>query len=165
MLGDEAVGLAVDPDIGNHGRDHAGVTSVRQSDIKLNGGLTCAGARIVPLTTKSEFRTLLETVCKHVLDDAGSPYPKDADLLKLWALAAEELHLAPHQHQETVFKTILGNYQAVVNNLGAIRNRVGDAHHGRRPVKPKPRHAELAVNLAGTIAAFLVSTWRERASE
>jgi Abortive infection C-terminus len=111
-------------------------------------------------------RTLLETVCKHVLDDAGAPYPGDADLPKLWALAAEELRLAPHQHQETVFKTILGNCQAVVNNLGAIRNRVGDAHgQGRRPVKPKPRHAELAVNLAGTMAAFLVSTWQERNSE
>jgi hypothetical protein len=48
--------------------------------------------------------------------------------------------------QEGVFKAILGNCQAVVNNLGAIRNRVGDAHgQGRRPVKPKARHAELAV--------------------
>jgi hypothetical protein len=49
------------------------------------------------------------------------------------------------------------------NNLAAIRNRVGDAHgQGRRPVKPKSRHAELAVNLAGTMASFLVSTWMDR---
>ena len=108
-------------------------------------------------------RTLLETVCKYVLDDTGAPYPDAADLPKLWALAAEQLNLAPHQHQEGVFKAILGNCQAVVNNLGAIRNRVGDAHgQGRRPVKPKARHAELAVNLAGTMAAFLVATWKER---
>jgi Abortive infection C-terminus len=108
-------------------------------------------------------RTLLETVCKHILDDAGIPYPDDADLPKLWALAAEQTNLAPNQHQESVFKAILGNCQSVVNNLGAIRNRVGDAHgQGRRPVKPKSRHAELAVNLAGTMAAFLVATWKER---
>jgi hypothetical protein len=108
-------------------------------------------------------RTLLETVCKHVLDDVGAPYPDDADLPKLWALAAEQLNLAPHQHQEGVFKAILGNCQSVVNNLGAIRNRVGDAHgQGRRPVKPKARHAELAVNLAGTMGSFLVATWKER---
>lgn len=107
-------------------------------------------------------RTLLETVCKHVLDDAQATYPDDADLPKLWALAAEQLNLAPHQHQETVFKAILGNCQSVVNNLGAIRNRIGDAHgQGRRPVRPKARHAELAVNLAGTMAAFLVATWQE----
>jgi abortive infection Abi-like protein len=110
-------------------------------------------------------RTLLETVCKHILDDADAPYPSDADLPKLWALTAEQLNLAPHQHQEGIFKAILGNCQAVVNNLGAIRNRVDDAHgQGRRPVKPKARHAELAVNLAGTMAAFLVETWEETTS-
>ena len=110
-------------------------------------------------------RTLIETVCKHILDDAGASYPNDADLPKLWALAAEETNLAPNQHQEAVFRAILGNCQSVVNYLAAIRNQVGDAHgQGRRPVKPKPRHAELAVNLAGTMAAFLVATWIEHNS-
>ena len=28
-----------------------------------------------------------------------------------------------------------------------------------------PRHAELAVNLAGTVAAFLVATWSEKAQK
>jgi hypothetical protein len=108
-------------------------------------------------------RTLLETVCKHVLEDSQAEFPDDADLPKLWALASEQLNLAPQQHQENVFKAILGNCQAVVNNLGAIRNRIGDAHgQGRRPVRPKPHHAELAVNLAGTMAALLVATWQEQ---
>jgi hypothetical protein len=111
-------------------------------------------------------RMLVETVCKHIMDDSGASYPDDADLPKLWALAAEQLNLAPQQHQEGVFKAILGNCQSVVNHLAAIRNRVGDAHgQGRRPVKPKPRHAELAVNLAGTMAAFLVATWTERGKD
>ena len=45
-----------------------------------------------------------------------------------------------------------------------MRNKIGDAH-GMRPraVKRKPRHAELAVNLAGTMASFLAATWREAA--
>jgi Abortive infection C-terminus len=109
-------------------------------------------------------RTLLETVCKYILDDARVAYADDTDLPKLWGLVAEELNLAPAQHQENVFKAILGNCQAVVNNLAAIRNRAGDAHgQGRRQVKPKARHAELAVNLAGTMASFLVTTWKEKA--
>jgi hypothetical protein len=108
-------------------------------------------------------RMLLETVCKHILDEAQIAYADNADLPKLWALAAESLNLAPHQHQEGVFKAILGNCQSVVNHLGAIRNKIGDAHgQGRRPVKPKARHAELAVNLAGTMAAFIISTWKDR---
>lgn len=110
-------------------------------------------------------RTLLESVCKHVLDDIGIDYPDDADLPKLWSMSAEALNLAPHQHQEKLFKTILGNCQSIVNTLGALRNKIGDAHGaGRRPVKPRPRHAELAVNLAGTMAAFLIATLKERSS-
>jgi len=108
-------------------------------------------------------RTLLETVCKHVLDDAGATYPDDADLPKLWGMASERLNLAPSQHYEESFKAILGSCQQIVNRLGTLRNKISDAHgQGRRPVRPKPRHAELAVNLAGTMAAFLVATWKER---
>jgi len=108
-------------------------------------------------------RSLLETVCKHILDDLETNYDENADLPKLWSLFAEQLNLAPSQHKETVFRAFLGNCQAVVGNLAAIRNRIGDAHgHGRRPVKPQPRHAELVVNLAGTMASFLVATWQER---
>ena len=108
-------------------------------------------------------RTLLESVCKYILDDAGIDYPSNADLPKLWRQCAEELNLAPSQHQETTFKSILGNCQSIVNSLGTIRNKIGDAHGtGRRPVRPKLRHAELSVNLAGTMASFLVSTWKDR---
>lgn len=58
-------------------------------------------------------RKLLETVCMHILDDARVPYPDDTDLPKLWELAAEQLNLAPRQREEKVFKSILGNCQAV----------------------------------------------------
>ncbi len=110
-------------------------------------------------------RTLLESVCKHILDDAGIEYPDNVDLPKLWAMCSEHLNLAPQQHDEQIFKTILWNCQSVVNSLAAIRNKVGDAHGtGRRSVKPKARHAELAVNLAGTMASFLISTWQERSA-
>ncbi len=105
-------------------------------------------------------RTLLETVCKHILDSCSIPYNDKEELPGLHALAIEQLNLAPSQHTEPIFKTILGNCQAVVNGLGTMRNRLGDAHgRAMRQVKPAPRHAELAVNLAGTMASFLVSTW------
>lgn len=106
-------------------------------------------------------RSLLETVCKHILDDAGKFYPGDIDLPRLWGMTAEILKLSPSQHQEPIFKAILGNAQAVVGGLAAIRNKAGDAHgQGRTGVRAQARHAELAVNLAGTMAAFLVSTWQ-----
>jgi hypothetical protein len=111
-------------------------------------------------------RTLLESVCKHLLDDMGQTYEEKADLPKLYVQCASALNLAPDQHTEKSFKTILGNCQSVVNELGSLRNKISDAHgRGRRPVKPAPRHAELAVNLAGTVSAFLIATWSEKTSK
>ena len=105
-------------------------------------------------------RTLLETVCKRILDDAGDKYDEGEELPKLYQMTAERLSLAPSQHAEEAFKRILGSCQNVVNTLGTLRNKIGDAHgRGGKPVKVKPRHAALAVNLAGSMATFLVETW------
>jgi hypothetical protein len=111
-------------------------------------------------------KTLLDSVCKHIIEESGASYGENDDLPKLYAIAADCLRLAPSQHTETVFKAILGNCQAVVGQLAAIRNKLGDSHgQGKRQVKPLPRHAELAVNLAGSAAMFLVATFNARAAE
>jgi hypothetical protein len=108
-------------------------------------------------------KTLLETICKHILDEAGQDYGDNDDLPKLYNAAATTLQLAPTQHTEQVFKSILGNCQSIVGNLAGLRNKLGDSHgQGKRHVKPSARHAELAVNLAGSVAMFLVATWNAR---
>jgi len=107
-------------------------------------------------------RTLLETVCKFILDQQSVSYDDTADLPKLYRTTAESL-IAPSQHSEAVFKQVLGGCTAVIEGLGALRSRLGDAHgKGRRGVKPAPRHAHLAVNLAGAMATYLVETFRAR---
>lgn len=108
-------------------------------------------------------RTLLESVCKHILDAANTPYDDNTDLPKLYAMAAKQINLSPSQHTEQLFKQILGGCQTVVEGIGALRNRHSDAHgKGVSGTKPAPRHAELAVNLAGTMATFLLQTWEAR---
>jgi hypothetical protein len=108
-------------------------------------------------------RTLLESVCKHVLDSVGETYEDSADLPKLYALMAKQLNLSPSQHTEQLFKQILGGCQTVVEGLGAMRNRHSDAHgKGKSGTKPAPRHAELAVNLSGAMATFLLQTLEAR---
>lgn len=104
-------------------------------------------------------RTLLESVCKHILEEAGVPFDDSADISKLYRQTSECLQLAPTQHTAQVFKQILGGCTAVVEGLGALRNRLSDAHGtGKAAVKPAPRHAELAVNLAGALAVYLLAT-------
>jgi hypothetical protein len=113
-------------------------------------------------------RALLESVCKHILDDEAAPgtgYGPGDDLPKLYRLASEKLNLAPSQHSEEAFKRILGGATSVVEGLGSLRNKVGDAHgKGKRPVKPQARHAHLSVNMAGAMALFLVQTWESRST-
>ncbi len=106
-------------------------------------------------------RTLLETVCKYILDKRGVEYnDNNIELAQLYKAATKELNLAPEQHQEEIFKQILGGCSNVVHGLGSLRNRLGDAHgKGERRVKPSARHAKLAVNLSGAMALFLVETF------
>lgn len=107
--------------------------------------------------------TLLEEVCKHIIEDSGSRWEDNWNIPKLYAEASKVLNLAPSQHQESIFKAILGNCQSVVQNIGSLRNKGGDAHAGGRSRVPfKPRHAALSVNLAGSMALFLIETWQSR---
>lgn len=144
--GDVVIGEALrayDPDAVHR----AWAEALRRRDTDPEGAITSA-------------RTLLETVCKYILDDRGVRYDDTVDLPRLYQLTARELNLAPDQHTEQVFKQVLGGCKSVVDGLGSLRNRLSDAHgRGRRGGRPAPRHAELAVNLAGTMATFLVQTW------
>ena len=108
-------------------------------------------------------RTLLETVCKHILEEDSGREPDVSDITKLYKETANVLNLAPSQHTEQVFKQILGGCTAVVEGLGSLRNKLSDSHgRSRQGVKPAPRHAELAVNLSGALASYLLATWNAR---
>jgi hypothetical protein len=110
-------------------------------------------------------RTLLESTCKTILDDRGGDYGHHDDLPKLYGRVAKALSLAPSDHTEEQFKAILGACTTVVKELGSLRNRISDSHGpGRTTYRPAERHAALAVNLAGSMAQFLIETHEARAS-
>lgn len=112
-------------------------------------------------------RTILESVCKHILEAQGIEYDSNKiDLSELYKKTANELNLSPSQHTEAIFKQILGGCSGIVNGLGSLRNKLGDAHgKSQANIKPAPRHAELAVNLSGTMALFLLETFNARMSK
>lgn len=107
-------------------------------------------------------RTILESVCKYILDSENIEYDNyKIELAELYRKASKELKLAPSQHSEEIFKQILGGCSGIINGLGSLRNKLGDAHgKGKRPVRPAARHAELAVNLSGAMALFLLETYQ-----
>jgi len=105
-------------------------------------------------------RTLIENVCKHILEESGIKYQGKPDLPMLYRLTAETLELSPQGQIDTILRQVLGGCTSVVEGIGALRNAIGDAHgKGQKFIKPDNRHAELAVNLSGAMATFLVQTW------
>lgn len=108
-------------------------------------------------------RTLIESVLKHMLDEQRIAHNDNMDLSELYKEIAKLLNLAPEQHQEQVFKQILGGANGIISGLGAMRNKLGDAHGTiKKSIKPQERHGELAINLAGTMAVFLFKTYKEK---
>lgn len=100
-------------------------------------------------------RTLLETVCLHVLDVRGKTIEYKGDLPQLYRAVAEELKIAPRKEDESTLKQILGSCAGLIQGVAILRNQFGDAH-GRLSDQAFRRVAHLAANAAGTIAIFLI---------
>jgi hypothetical protein len=151
---DDAEGRARLP----HGLGTAGVHGVWQKALERRhtdpeGAITSA-------------RALLEKVCRLVLDERGIAYSEGLDLPVLMKMTVEQLKLAPAGSSDMSFKRMLGNAAAVVEGLCSLRNKIGNAGaEGERPVKPSARHAQLAANIAGMAAIFVVETWEARVEE
>lgn len=106
------------------------------------------------------MRTLLESVCKHLLDMLSIAYGEHDELPRLYFLLAQALQIAPNQQSDPALRQIFGGCNSVVNGLGALRNQLGDAHgQGRTGIVPASYHAKFAVNLAGAVAIFLMQVW------
>jgi hypothetical protein len=99
-----------------------------RKDIDAEGALTMA-------------RTLLEDVCKHLLDASSADYDESEDLPKLYGRVANVLQIAPSQQTETEFRKVFGACHAVVDGLACLRNRLSDAHgKGYAAVRPSTIH-------------------------
>ena len=70
-------------------------------------------------------RTLMESVCKTILDDSGEPYGSGDDLPKLYRTVSKTLKLAPADYTDEQLRRILGGVTTVVEGLGSLRNARG----------------------------------------
>ncbi len=116
-----------------------------------------------PAGAVTSARTLLETVCKHILVSAGTPFADGAPLPALYKAAAEVLEIAPTKQTADVFRPLFEACAVVVEGVGKLRNHLSDSH-GRGPFGTTPdwRHAELAINLSGAMATYLAAVWKGR---
>jgi hypothetical protein len=107
-------------------------------------------------------KTLLESVCKHILTECKVPYPQNPEIGELYHLVSKQLKLSPEDYIDKKIKGILGNCQAVVQGVAFLRNKLSDAHSLDPNASPPEKEvAELAVNLAGAVSTFLVRHWEK----
>lgn len=108
-------------------------------------------------------RTLLESLCKHILDDAKEEYRQGAPLPELYKATAAVLEISPNEETAPIFTALFTACSEVIASVGKLRNHLSDAH-GRGPFGTMPdwRHAELAVTLSGAMATYLAAVWKGR---
>jgi hypothetical protein len=116
-----------------------------------------------PDAAATSASSMLEGVCKSILDHLGEPYPKDQSIAKLYRAASDALDLGVDQYSKEQVKRVLGGLGNVVYGVGTIRTQKGDAHgRGLSFRGLAPRHSRLVINAASTVALFLVETYLER---
>jgi len=105
-------------------------------------------------------RTLLETVCKYILDGHGQPYAADGDLPKLYGQVADALGLSAAKTTSDINKRFFGSIHTIIQAVGELRNRVGDAHgRGGAELHVSQSQAELAVSLSEAMMNFLLAAF------
>lgn len=113
-------------------------------------------------------KTLVESVCKTVLEDLGQPANPKWDCPQLLRETMNRLALLPRGHpggkdaRDCVEKTIRGMLQTI-QGLCELRNKHGLASHGRdaHAARMDLRQATLAAQAADTIVSFLYRIHRD----
>lgn len=110
-------------------------------------------------------KTLLEDVCKCILDEKDIPYSVPISLSNLYGKASKEIGIHPTQQSEGSIKKLVGLGISVSSIISEFINDYGDSHgKGKNKIKPDPHYVEFAINLSGTMAKLLVEKWDENNS-
>jgi Abortive infection C-terminus len=81
-----------------------------------------------PAAAITAARSLLESVCIHILRERDLVARRDGDLQALYRDAARMLSVAPDQHTEPILRQVLGGCATIANGMAGMRNALGDAH-------------------------------------
>lgn len=106
--------------------------------------------------------SMVESVCRCILNEMNEALPAKKDISHLVAEAQKHLNLSPSRADIAPdIKQILGGLSNVASGIGALRTHAGSAH-GRDKATPRAdgRTARLAIHAASTIALFFIETWR-----
>ena len=113
-------------------------------------------------------KTLVESVCKTILEDIGRPADPNWDAPRIMKETTTFLSMLPPGHpnaakaRDSITKTLNGLH-TTLQGLCELRNDYGLSSHGRDAFSARLdlRHATLAAHAADTIVSFLYRTHRD----
>lgn len=108
-------------------------------------------------------RTLIETVCKHILTNLNIEFSENDEINTLYSLTSKALEISASQDIDKESKKIFGNINAIVSGVAFYRNKLGDAHGQYEKNELLINElGELSVNLAGSICTFLIKAFEKK---
>ena len=105
-------------------------------------------------------KTMIESLCKLILDDCGETYTNKDDFPVLYRKVIELLEFSPNAQTEPEYRKMMGACSQIINSISCIRNRESDSHASQKIADAI--QARFIVNLAGSIALFLVELRKEK---
>ena len=117
-----------------------------------------------PREAASAAANILESICKHYIEDRALPMPAKQVLGELWAVVRKDLGFDPSQVADDDLRSVLSGLIQVVQGLAAFRTHASSAHgSGPRSYRIQPRHSRLVVHAAHSVALFILESWERRA--
>jgi hypothetical protein len=107
-------------------------------------------------------RSLIESVCLYILDEAGVTCVAKGNLNKIYKQVYKLLSMDPQKYDDhESLKQICTGFISVINGLSSMRNEMSDAHGKNKSSNFKPclRHALLATNGAKIISDYLLMSY------
>jgi len=121
-----------------------------------------------PSAAISKAKTLMEIVAKRVVIESGDEIATDRNFAALTSQAAQVLGV--DRNSATGYNkqiaTLLQKLHSVVNEIGELRNSVGDGHGAAElPVGLDLRHGRLAVRSAIAWCGFMLDTLHDQETQ
>ncbi len=118
-----------------------------------------------PEQSMGSASSILESICKGILERLQKPLPKDQTLKSLVKATYSAMNLSPDSHADPDIKQVLGGIANAAVGIGVIRTK-HSSFHGRTDFQKKyrltARHARLAVGSSAVLGCFLIETYLER---
>lgn len=130
-----------------------------------------ASAEADPEDAVTAACSVVESVCRSILDASGLEWPAKEDVSGLYKAVRDPLGLNPTKDGvpdeiAADVRDALSGLTTAVKGIGALRTHGGDAHGRERGFKRiDPRIARLAIHSASAVALFLLETWQLRFPE